>query len=150
MCTGMEAALIAAAATAVSAASSIQQGKASARQAAFQAAVARQQAERQEKMAALEERRVRRAASQKQGRQRALFAASGIDPSKGTALMLAEDSAGEGELLALLTRSDGLNRAYQLRQGADLDLMRGRAAQQQGYFQAGTTLLRNARSFAGR
>lgn len=118
------------------------QAKASSNQASFQAAVARQQAERQKQLAAIEEARVRADVSRKLASQRARMAAAGVQPSAGSALLIAESGAGEGEFQARLTRSQGLNRAAQLEQNATLSDMKGQAARTQGKLQVATSLLR--------
>lgn len=134
----------AAALLAVSTAATISAGQTAAKQGKFQAEIARQQAERQEQLTALEVAKVRRDVSRSLGAQRARFAASGIDPSAGSALLLTEEGAGEGELQARLTNAQGLGRAAQFRQDAALSLFKGRAAQQQSFFKAGTGLLEGA------
>ncbi len=126
----------------IAAVGAVAQGKAASDQARFQATVAQQQADRQKQLAAIEESRVRSDVSRKLASQRARFAAAGVGPSAGSALLTVEAGAGEGEFQARLTRSQGLNRATQLEQGGQLSLMRGEAAQTQGYLSAGSSLLR--------
>lgn len=132
------AALLAAGLSAVSA---ISQGQAAKKQANFQAAVNEQQAARERQVAAGEESDFRRQQSALLAERRAALGKSGIDISKGTPLLTASDFAAETELQALRIRSGGETQATRLQQQAALTRAGGKAAQRQGFFRAGSSLL---------
>jgi hypothetical protein len=130
-----------AATAAANAAAAVQQGRAAASEAMAQAALRDQQAERQRALAAFQEDRARRDAERLQGAQRARFAAAGVDPAAGTALLLQEELAGQSEFNALLARAQGEGEARLIEHQANIDRLRGRNARTAGYLRAGTTLL---------
>jgi len=131
-------ALIAAAAAA---AGSIQQGQAIKAQSKFQAAVNEQQAARERLVSAGEEQDFRRQQSALLAERRAALGKSGIDIGKGTSLLAASGFAAETELQAQRIRAGGETQASRLEQQAVLTRAGGRAAQQQGLFRAGSSLL---------
>ncbi len=145
MCTGVEIAVLASAA--ISAVGSISAGNAQARAANFQATVQRQQAERQRQIAAVEAQNRRKQGEQLFGAQRARFAAAGIDPSAGTPLALLLNTTGDTELDALTFLSGGLTSATRLEQQAQLSQLKGKAKRDEGFLNAGTTLLNTVGKF---
>ncbi|MCH5278138.1 MAG: hypothetical protein J1E80_09975 [Desulfovibrionaceae bacterium] len=99
--------------------SSIQQGKAQAEQAKYQAAVSRQNQQLAEEQAGAERREGYEAMIEKRqeaarliGRQRAAAGAGGAALDVGGSLELAADTAAQGEMDALNLYSAGLDRAY--------------------------------------
>lgn len=99
------------------------------------AAALRQQAATQNAIAKAEEQKLRRKQSKRLSAQSALFAARGIDPSAGSALLLQEESAAESEFDALLARAGGLARVNQL----EMSAQQASAAASRGLLQAGAT-----------
>lgn len=129
---------------AVSAASSISQGQAAAKQAGFQATVQRQQAQREREISVAEEEDFRRRQSSFLAQRRAALGASGIRQGTGTPLLTSEDFAREVEFQALRIRSGGEVRATRAEQQAGLTSAAGRSARQRGFFRAGSSLLSGA------
>ena len=138
---------------------SVQQGRAAQAQANFQAAVQaqqatlqRQQADRERQLAAVEEAQLRRKQARELASARVRLTAAGREASTGSALLLQDDIAAQNEFNALLNRSMGLNRAYNLENQANLSSLnaarlryQGSAARQSSLFEAGTSLLGGAR-----
>jgi hypothetical protein len=155
-------AVITAAGAALSAVKSIQQGKAAQAQANFQAAVQNQQAElqrqqaaRARRLAAVEEAQLRRQQARDLASARARLAAGGRDIASGTALLLQEDAAAQNEFAALLERSMGLERPYAFENQANLSSLdasrlrlQGAAVRRRSNFEAGSSLLGGAVTFA--
>ncbi len=110
-------------------------GRANARSRALarNAAMVRQQA-------ALEESESRRRTKQVLGRQRALFAKSGVK-LEGTPLLVQQETATEGELDALAIRRSGDLREARLLNEARAARLQGRNALLSGVFRAGRTIL---------
>lgn len=127
--------------SAVSALGAIQQGRAAAAQARFQAAVQEQQATREQQLAEQREQDFRRRQSREMASRRAILGASGVEASAGSPLLVSEDFAGETELQALRIRNQGEVTATRLEQQAQLTRMQGRAARTAGFFRAGSSLL---------
>lgn len=150
--------ITAAAATAVGAVGTIQQGRNAQAQANFQAAVQnqqatlqRQQAERERQLTAVREAQLRRKQARDLAMARVRLAAGGQDLATGSALLLQEDAAAQNEFVALLERSMGLERAHGFENQANLSSLdasrlraQGAAARQQSLFDAGTSLLRGS------
>src|SRR3990172_2587929 len=120
---------------------SIQQGRAANAQAKFQAAVNDQLAARDRQIAVGEEQDFRKQQSALLAERRAALGGSGIDIGKGTPLLAASDFAAETELQARRIRAGGETQATRLQQQAGLTRAGGRAAQQQGLFRGGSSLL---------
>ena len=142
---------------AVSAIGSIQQGRAANQAAQYNAAVMDRNAviqsnnailARQQGVSASEQQR--KDAARKMGAMRAGYAASGVQ-MEGSPLEVLGASAAAAELDTLNTvyngelKARGLeNDAQGLRETANLDRMRGKNAQTQGYFNAASSLLTGA------
>ena len=126
---------------AIMAAGALKQGADQAAMSKFQAAVAHQQAERDREVAELGADEKRRQGDRLAGTQRARLAASGVDVSTGTSLLLQEDLAAETEFQALLIKAGGETAAASRDVEGKLFRMKGQAARQQSFFKAGTTLL---------
>lgn len=128
----------------LSAAQTISAGMASSRAAKHQAALASQQAAQARQLAAIREARQRRDLSRQQATQRARFAASGIRPTAGSALLAQEDLAAHSELEALLTRWQGASQAHRSEQDAVAARARARAARNNALLSTGRGLLAEA------
>lgn len=124
-----------------SAAGAVGQGMQAQKQGRFQAALARQQAVRARERAALEERRAREASDANLARLRARLGAAGVTATSGSALLLQQEQAGQGELEALLARTAGADAAAAQNARAQADIADGNAAFGRGLLGAGTTLL---------
>lgn len=148
MCTGIEIALLAAAA--VSAVGAVQQGQAQQQQANFQAEIAGQQAAQARQAAGAREEDFRRNQSRVLAARRAALGSSGVDPAAGSPLLVAEDFASEAELQALRIRQGGEVFATRAEQQAELLRFQGRAAARQGFTRGGALLVSGAgKTFAG-
>lgn len=101
--------------------------------------------------AAVEQDRERRQGSHAAASQRALLAARGLDPSMGSAALVADDIAGASMLNRLNIHNQALARATALRGQARIAQFRGRLARDQSLVDANVTFLRSnaqaARSF---
>jgi len=137
--TGVEIALIAGVAT--SAAGAIAAGNAQKKAADYNAAVGRVNAKAARKDAAENARRQRRLNRKN---------ASVIRNRPSVSLDVLEDNVREGELMALDIIHKGEVKAIGLESGANLDKMRGKSAQQAGYFSAAGTLLKGAGTYGDR
>ncbi len=80
--------------------------------------------------------------------QRALYGGSGVD-MEGTPLMVQADTMEQGELDAMAIRRGGDVAAAEQRSMAKLYKMQGKAAQKQGYYSAGSSLLSAGSKIAG-
>ncbi len=129
------------ASAAVSAVGSISQGMAANRAANFQAAVALQRAQRERDIANRNAEIFRRQQNALSGAERARRAASGVLPSEGTPLLVADAFLDEVLIGEATIRAGGETRATRLTQEATLARFRGRNARTAGLFRAGTTLL---------
>lgn len=138
MCTGAEILLVTAA---FSAASQISQGRNAAKQANFQAALQQRQAKRARQEAAAKAADIRRRSSREQSRLRARLSASGVDASRGSALLSLETLSGDGELETLTAINQGEFRSASFEGGAEASRFSGRSASGQSFLKAGTTLL---------
>lgn len=165
MCELATAALaVAAVGAGVSAYGQYQAGQAAKDQASYQSAVARNNAILAERAAQdalargeLAERKQNIQTAQLLGRQKAVFAANGVDPNLGSALDLTTDTAGFGKLDALTIRANAEREALNYRtqgmnfQGeAGLADARGRSAATAGMIGAGSTALTGAGSVASK
>ncbi len=133
--------LLTLAGTAVSAISSISQGRDASQQAEFQAATQRQQATRERDVAAAEEDDFRRRQSRTLASKRATLGGAGIEGSTGTPLLATKDFVTEAELQALRIRSGGETTATRLEQQALLRSAAGRSTRRRGFTRAGASLL---------
>lgn len=132
---------------AMSAASSIQQGKQQKAMSEYNAAVARQEAEAIKEATAYEELRQKEQAKKLRGRQLALYGKSGV-LMEGTPLEVMEETAAQAELDTLAIRRAGATSASRQESQAQLDIIRGRSAERAGYYGAGTSLLTGAGQIA--
>lgn len=120
--------------------SSMQQGAAAQKQAAYNAALAERQADATRQAAAIEEQRQRDRTSSLLSTQRAAIGASGID-LEGSPLTVMEDTAAGAELDALMIRHSGSMAELKARAQAAADRQAGANALTQGYYGAGAGLL---------
>ena len=128
-------------AAALAAAGSYSQGQTAKKQAQFQAGISEQQAGREREIAIAEEGDFRKRQSAVLAQRRAALGGSGVQIDTGTPLLGSEDFAAEVELQARRIGAGGQTRATRLEQQAQLLRAGGRAAQTQGYFRAGASLL---------
>lgn len=135
---------IAAVAAVVSATGMIVSADAQRRAANQNADIQEQAADAARKKAAYDEQMHRERIEKILSAQRALYGKSGVDMSSGSALLVAEDTASQGELDALAIRYGGDVDAARLRSGANLSRMQGSDAQTAGMIGAGATLLQGA------
>jgi hypothetical protein len=125
---------------ALSAAGTMAQGAAANKTAKYQAEIMRQNADITRQRAAVEEDKYRRQTAKLLGRQRALFANSGVS-LEGSPLLAQEDTAANAELEALTIKHSGdLDAAAQLND-AMLTRLKGRNALIGGVTGAGESLL---------
>lgn len=148
--------------TAMSISAANQQAAAAQQQSNFQAAVSRNNAILSNQMAAdalkrgaLEERRQRLRTSKLKGAQRAAFGASNVALDVGSPLDVLEDTAGQGELDALIIRNNAEREAVGFRfqaqnqeASANLSLLRGSASVKAGQTQALSSLIGGATQFS--
>ena len=120
--------IAAAGGTVASVAGTVQAANAREDTAAYNAAVMRQRVAQERELALQQEADVRRDRRRKLASQRVALAASGVDPSSGTALDLIEESAAEFELDALRVRHGGANRALTAERSARSYDAQGRSA----------------------
>ncbi len=146
MCTGVEIALIAAAA--VSAGGALYQGEQQRKAASENADIAERAALAEKNAAAYNEELHRERVRKILSTQRALYGKSGLDMS-GSPLLVMEDTAAQGELDALAIRYGGDVAAAKERSIANLSRMQGSAAATSSYFSAGSTLLSAGSSYYG-
>ena len=125
----------------VSAVGSVAQGQASAHAAKFQSAVLTQQAERERQIAEREADRFRRQQNAIAAAARTRRAGSGVLPNEGTSLLVEDAIFDEILLGEAFIKQGGQVRASRLLDQAALARLRGGAAQTQGFFRAGSTLL---------
>lgn len=136
------------AAAAMSAASSIQQGKQASAAAKFNADMQNRNAGIARQQAAAEEEKQRRLGYMRQGAARAAYGASGVS-IEGSPLDILEQSAAQEELDALNIRYRGAIGAQSAEGQAALSSMRGDAAMQAGYTGAGSAILLGGAKAAG-
>lgn len=134
--------------SAVSAIGSIQQGKAQAAIAKWNADRLREQADRERGAGHLRAELKRREGERLAGRQRALLAQSGAVTTTGTPLLLQGETAAEVEFQARLVQSTADNQARSLENRALAQEFEGEQAQRQSFFTAGATLLTGFSKFA--
>lgn len=134
---------IAAAAAAMTAASSIQQGRQAQASAQFNSDMMNRNATIARQQAAAEEEKHRRLGYMRQGAARAAYGASGV-AMEGSPLDVLEQSAAQEELDALNIRYRGEIGAQSAEGQGQLSRMRGEAASQAGYMGAGSAILMGA------
>lgn len=133
--------IAAAAGTALSAISSIQQAGDAARSMNTQADMLNASAQNARQVASAREDRVRYENALKLGEQRAAVVQSGADASTGSTLKLQSQSAGNAELDALYQRYEGELRAIDLGNEASMLKARAKSTRRAGYMSAAGTLL---------
>lgn len=149
---GVETALIVAtvAAGAMSAYSTIQQGKQASLNAEAQAEQAAADANAERSAAVVQAERIRKLARIQAGEANSALAASGVEVGEGTALNINREIYENAEEDAILTVMGGQNRANRLFADSSNYRMAGRQAQGSSYGQAASTLLSTgASAYAG-
>jgi hypothetical protein len=131
----------------IAAAGAIGQGKAAQNTAKFNAEMLRSQGERQRQIAELNASRKRKDNAALEAKQRAIMAGSGRDASSGSALLLQEDLAEEGEFNARLIENQAEADISNTNARRTLALSEGRNARTASYIRAGSTLLNAGQSF---
>lgn len=106
-----------------------------------------QRAQREQEIGALNARRQRRETSDLLALQTALRAGTGGAPGEGSALLISENTAREGEFAARLEEANAATKAKAIRDQANIDYAAARAKSSagltSGIFKAGTTLLKS-------
>ena len=110
----------------------------------MQAELARRQAERERQIGAMQAQQQRERSKRTEGTQRALLAARGGDTGTGSALLVQEELAEEGEFNARLAENNAAARASQFEAENVLQQARARQIRSAGLMRAGTTLLPGA------
>lgn len=127
--------------TATKAVGSIVQGNAASAASKANAKIADQNATIVGQQASAREDQQRRRSAMELGRQAAAFAQSGVDPTSGSAMRVAADSAAQAELDALNLRYEGQMQAFGYTREAAIERQRARYARNAGYFGAVTSIL---------
>lgn len=130
----------------VSAGSAIYSGISAANTADYNAEVAEQEALAAEDEAAYNEEVHRENVRALLSSQRSLYGKSGVS-GEGSPLLSLQDTAGQGELDALVIRHGGEVEAAQSRSSANLYKMQGSTALTSGYLNAGSSLLSSASKY---
>jgi predicted nucleotide-binding protein (sugar kinase/HSP70/actin superfamily) len=130
-------------ATGLTAFGQIQQGQQQAQAASYNAAVARQKAQAARQAGELEAERIRKQKERLTGRQKALYAKSGVTFS-GSPMEVMIDSATNAEMDALITEYNYSVEASQAESQASMSRYRAGVYQRTGYMRAGQTLLTGA------
>lgn len=120
-------------------------GSAANQSAQMQADIYARQAAREREMGALQAGRLRKQNEQVAATQRALLASGGRDMSTGSALLIQEDLAEEGEFNALLAENNTDATISSLRAQEVMERAKGKNAQTASYFRAGSTLLKGGK-----
>ena len=110
----------------------------------MQAELARRQADRERQIGQLQAKQQREKNKRVEGTQRALLAARGGDTGTGSALLVQEELAEEGEFNARLAENNAAARASGFEAEAVLQQARARQARAAGLMRAGSTLLSGA------
>jgi hypothetical protein len=139
---------IAAASTAAQAGLAIMSAKSQAQAPALQAELSGRQAQREKEIGELQASQEREANKRVQGTQRALLAARGGDPGTGSALLVQEELAEEGEFNAQVIENNAAARVNTFEADRVLQQARSKQIAQSGLFRAGSTLLSGASSIA--
>ena len=119
-------------------------GSAANQAAQFQGDMYARQAQREREMGELQAGRLRTENERVAATQRALLASGGRDISSGSALLIQEDLAEEGEFNALLTENNTAAKISSLRSQEVLERARGKNAKTASYFRAGSSLLKGS------
>lgn len=136
------------ASAAMSAVGALRSGQAAQNSAKFNAEMLRRQEARQRQINALNAKRKRADNEAIAAKQRALLAGQGRDATSGSALLLQEDLAEEGEFNARLIENQGAADVAGTQARRILALSEGRNAKQASFFRAGSTLLKAGQAFA--
>lgn len=124
------------------AAGAMASSKGQAQQAKMQGELARRQAEREREIGALNASQQREKNKRAEGTQRALLAgSSGRDIGEGSALLVQEELAEEGEFNARILENNAAGRVSSLEADRVLALSRASQARSGGAFRAGSALL---------
>lgn len=132
-----------------SAYSSYQQGKSQEAWNNYNAQLEDQNAQTAARDASIQANQVRRDNARVLSRQRAAFAANGVDASTGSPLLIEANQAGYLEMGALETERQGNIASATHRQNAVLDRMKGSIAMEAGRMDATATALGGASKAAG-
>lgn len=132
---------------ALSAYGAIQEGQSQSAWASYNAKLAERDAKIAEQNAKYAAGQKRRQTQRLLSRQRALYGKAGVT-MEGSPLMVAQDTAAEGEMDALMIERGYKLEAQRYRAEKGLSRARGAAAKRQGYYKAGTTLLTSASTLA--
>ncbi len=108
----------------------------------FEAEIRRQEAERERQLGELNAKRQREDNERLAATQRARLAGSGRDVGTGSALLLQDDLAEEGEFNALLLEADADAKVRSKLAERELSLAAGRNASTASFFRAGSALLK--------
>jgi hypothetical protein len=130
--------------TGVSAYSQNQAAKASASLSSYNAALEQQQADVAQRDAAITANAQRANNARILAKQRAAFAANGVDASTGSPLLVEAQQAGYLEMGALETQRQGGIRAGQYQQQATLDTLQAAATRRAGSLNTAATILQGA------
>jgi len=136
--------VVAAVGVAISAAAAAKQGQAQAAAQRFQADLAERDAQRARALARADEAEFRRQRSRHLGVQRARYAGSGIDLTRGSPLGVQLDTAKEIGFQAQKILAGGEVKGQGLDLSAGLSRVTAREAETAGYINAGTTVLSGA------
>ena len=135
--------------TGVSAMGAMASAKGQAQQASMQAELARRQAERERQIGAMQASQQREKNKRLGGTQRALLSgSSGGDLGDGSALLVQEELAEEGEFNARLLENNAAARVSSLEADRVLALSRASQARSAGMFRAGSALLSGGTNIA--
>jgi len=129
------------AATAITAAGQIQQGKTQSEIANFNADTARFQAEAAQKEGYAAEERQLAKVKQIRAQQEVIMGAGGLDPTTGTAAQVLDQTTKMGTLDALTLRTNAARQAWGYTTQATNSELQGSMARTAGYFGAAGTLL---------
>jgi len=136
------------ASAAVGAAGAMGQAKAAKNMAATEAELARRQARRDKQIGAMQASQSRESSKRTEATQRALLNERGGDAGTGSALLVQEELAEEGEFNARLIENNAAALASSSQAQAVLAQARGRNAARASTFRAGSALLSGASAVA--
>jgi hypothetical protein len=126
----------------------VQQGHNQAAWASYNAKMAERDARTAEQNAKYAAAQKRRETKRLLGRQRALYGKAGVT-MEGSPLIVAQETAAEGEMDALMIERGYSIEAQRYRAEKELYKVQGVAAKRTGYWGAGTTLLTQAGKYGG-
>ena len=136
------------ASAAIGAAGAMSSAKAAKNMASTEAELAERQARRDKQIGAMQASQSREESKRTEGTQRALLNERGGDAGTGSALLVQEELAEEGEFNARLIENNAAALASSSQAQAVLAQARGRNAARAGMFRAGSALLSGASSVA--